>query len=137
MTTMDWINLAALPVGIGMMLVITWASGRAAAYLRAKTGTEKEMAHNARLARLADGIGRIAGDVAGKLQGLPPGSNLAAVKAEAISAGVADAKTRFADTITSLGGASDATLAGMIAGEVGKLTAPAATAAAVAAPRAA
>ena len=45
------------------------------------------------------------------------------VKAVAIAAGVADAKERFAGTIANLGGASDATLAGMVAGELGKLTA--------------
>lgn len=116
MTLADYANLLALPVGILAMAAVTWASAHAAAYFREKT-------HNERLARLADGIGRIAGDIAGKLQGLPAGSTLNQVKAVAIAAGVADAKERFAGTIANLGGASDATLAGMVAGELGKLTA--------------
>jgi hypothetical protein len=119
MTTADILNLVALPVATLAMAAAGWACTRIATYFR-------EKAHNERLARLVDGIGRIAGDVAGKLQTLPPGASFAVVKAAAIDTGVADAKARFAETIVGLGGATDATLAGMIAGEVGKLTAPAA-----------
>jgi hypothetical protein len=119
MTYAEVLNLVALPVATLAMAAAGWACTRVATYFR-------EKAHNERLARLVDGIGRIAGDVAGQLQSLPPGSSFDQVKAVAISTGVADAKTRFAETITSLGGADDSALAGMIAGELGKLTAPAA-----------
>jgi hypothetical protein len=123
MTITDGINLLALPAGICTLGCVGWVSAHAAAYLRERT-------HNERLARLADGVARIAGEVQGKLLAMPPGSDLAAVKATALAAGISDARVRFETTIASLGGTDDADLAGMIAGELGKLTASAATLAA-------
>jgi len=118
MTLMDWLNLLALPFGLAALSAVTWAATHGAIYLR-------ERAHNERLARLVDGIGRIAGDIQGQLQALPPGAGVAEVKAAAIAAGVADAKVRFDDTIASLGGASDRTIAGMITSALGTRPPPA------------
>ena len=115
MTLNDGINLLALPAGICILACVGWVSAHAAAYLREKT-------HNERLARLVGGVGRIAGDIQGKLLSLPAGSDALAVKAVLISTGIADARELFEPTITTLGGASDKALAGMIAGELGKLT---------------
>lgn len=121
-TAADIVNLAAMPVAMVAMGAVGWAATRASTYLR-------EKAHNERLARLTDALGRIAGDIAGKLQSMPAGSNLEAVKGLMVQAGVADAKAQFAQTITALGGATDTVVAAMISGEIGKLTAPAAAAA--------
>lgn len=122
MTSADWIsyaNVVAVPVGVLAMAGVAYAAVPLAAYIREKT-------HNERLARLAEVLGRYAGDIAGKLQSLPPGSNLDAAKALLIQTAKDTAKVQMADTIKSLGGASDTVLKNMISGELGKITAPAA-----------
>lgn len=121
---MNWLNIAnqlAVPVGLAVSSFVVWTLGRLSIWLREKTKNE-------RLARVVDFAGRIAGDIHDTVQDLPPGSDLATVKAEAIGVGIKDLRSRAEGTIANLGGASDATLTGIIKGELGKLRAVAAPA---------
>jgi hypothetical protein len=125
MTAAQLLDLLALPVGLILSALASWVLTLAAVYLRERTT-------NARLSRLCGALGRIAGTVHDTLATLPATANAANVKARLIEAGVNTAKSNVAGTIAALG-ASDATLDGMLRGEVGKLSAIAATPPAVAA----
>lgn len=114
MTLAEALNVLAMPVAMVVMALIWFACTRAATWLREKS-------HNEQLARVVDSMGRIAGNIVGALQALPPGSNMAAAKAAAIRVGVIDTKAAFAETLAALGNPTDEKLGQMISGEVGKL----------------
>lgn len=116
MSSTDIINALAVPAGLVVSALLSWVLALLASWLR-------EKAKNERMARIADIAGRIAGEIHDKIATLPPGSNLAEIKQEAIKIGVDDLKTRAKETIVALGGASEETLTGIVRGEVGKLAA--------------
>jgi hypothetical protein len=93
----------------------------AAAYLLPILASHlKASTHNLYLARITDAASRIAGRMSRAAQALPPGSNAAAVEATSIAAGVAELRAEFAQSVAGIGGTDDK-LAGIIAGELGKL----------------
>jgi hypothetical protein len=107
MTLAEALDLMALPCGLVATAAFSWVCIHLATYLRTKT-------HNERLARIVDGAGRVAGDIADRLNDLPAGSNLQTVKEKAISTGISDLRDTFAPTIAKLGGASNGELSRII-----------------------
>jgi hypothetical protein len=99
MTSADALDLVALPCALIVTAAFAWVCAHGATYLRTRT-------HNERLARVVEGAGRIAGDIADRLNDLPAGSNIANIKATAVRTGVSDLRATFEPTIEKLGGAS-------------------------------
>jgi hypothetical protein len=114
-TTASILTSVALPAATAAAGLFSYACYQAAAYLSAKTKNEF-------ISRVVGAAGRVAGDISDKLAALPPGSNYQQIRDTAVQIGVADVKARVGDAVKKTG-VDDASLAGVISGELGKLNA--------------
>ena len=107
-----------------MEQVVTALWGLAAAVIMAVGGVLvpviRDYATNLLQARIGAAAGRVAGEIAARVAADP---TVTAATQAMIAAGAEALKARVPDAIRKLG-ASDDTLRGMVAGEVGKLLAP-------------
>jgi hypothetical protein len=124
-----WLEILAIPVAIVVFSALSFILKQLSTYLQAATTSAQAVTinaetntHNALLARIVDGMSRIAGTIATVLSALPAGSNVATARNVLIKEGVAAIRQRYPDTVDKLG-SSDVLLTSMIAGELGKLTA--------------
>ncbi len=122
MDVASWLPTLAVPCLVLTTILLSLALSRLAGYIREKT-------HNEVLARVVEGAARIAGEVYEALRAMPPGSDLAAVKAQAIRSGAVALQERFNESLTTLGAPQagsterDRLAQAVVAGELGKLTA--------------
>jgi hypothetical protein len=111
------VDALAVPAGLVVSTLASWALALAAGYLRERT-------HNELLARVVGGAGRLAGTIHDTLACMPVSGRQdgQAVKQAMIVSAVRMLKGRMPDTIDRLG-VSDEVLGSMIGGELGKMTA--------------